>query len=210
MGGFIIFPLKHRTSFQVEGGFSKSGRSWTYKPNSSKWTSTYNFIDLSMSLKRSFTLRIFRNVPSEWYIGAGPNINYWLGGKGKWVPHLGPDTPPGIISNFKVVFDNPNPPLGSHLTNIYVNRENRWLYGINLSIGTSWTTLKNQRFFTELRLMWGQTYLGKKDSELLGSPEAAPQMSLKCNLKTLSFSIGYIFDRDIQRGKMGKSTKKLK
>ncbi|HCW07799.1 MAG TPA: hypothetical protein DGG95_10600 [Cytophagales bacterium] len=201
-GGIVGFPMKKNYTFQVEAGYSKQGRVWKYTPNSDQWSSTYNFIDLSMALKKSFRLKIKENISSNWFFTIGPNVNYWLSGKGKMVPYF------GIHQKYSMVFDQkPN----YSYTQIHINEENRWLFGLNFGIGWHFITLKNQKIFTELRLTLGQTYLGKRHSETLGgTPSISDEMSLKCNLKTLNFSVGYIFDRDLQKGKMGKSTKKLK
>jgi hypothetical protein len=201
-GGLIMFPMKHNYSFAAEGGFSRQGRKWEYTPNKDKWTSTYNFYDLSMALRKTFRLKIKQYVASNWFVSVGPNINYWISGKGKMVPYF------GINQSYTVVFDQGQ---GNSYSKIHVNDENRWLFGINLGIGTTFTTLKNQKIITELRMTWGQTFLGKRHSESLGgTPGINDEMSLLCNLKTLNFSIGYIFDRDIQKGRLGKSTKKVK
>jgi hypothetical protein len=207
VGGLIMFPLKNRYSFMAEGGYSQQGRSWTYKPNDARWTSTYYFADLSMALRRDFRLKILKNVPSKWFFTVGPNINYWIGGRGKFIPHQGPGSPAGLTQNLQIVFDKP--PSTAYQT-LYINNENRWLWGVNLGVGVTFTTLKNQRILTELRMTWGQTYLGDKKSESLYNLTAADNMDLKCNLKVLNLSVAYIFERDIQKGRMGKSTKKVK
>lgn len=200
--GFIIFPMKNNCSFIAEGGYTKQGRKWEYTPNHDKWTSTYNFWEMSMALRKTYRLKIKHDIYSTWFINFGPNINYWISGKASMVPYF------GINQHYTVAFDGKQ---GYSYTKISVRDENRWLFGLNFGIGTTFTTLKNQKVVTELRMTWGQTYLGKRHSESLGgTPGINDEMSLKCNLKTLSLSIGYIFDRDIQKGRMGKSTKKVK
>ncbi len=202
IGGLISFPMKNKFSFTAEAGFSQQGRKWKYKINQDKWSSTYYFYDFSMAIRKTFKLKIKQNIASNWFVNVGPNINYWISGRGKMDPYF------GIHQKYTLVFDQtPN----FSYTQIHVNQENRWLFGINLGIGTTFTTLKNQKIITELRMTWGQTYLGKRHSESLGgTPGINEEMSLKCNLKVLNFSIGYILDRDIQKGRLGKSTKKVK
>lgn len=202
VGGFIIFPMKNNTSFIAEGGFTKQGRKWEYTPNKDKWSSTHNFWEMSMALRKTYKLRLKNDIYSTWFINIGPNVNYWINGKAKMVPYF------GINQHYTMAFDGKQ---GYSYTKISIKDENRWLFGINVGIGTTFTTLKNQKIVTELRMTWGQTYLGKRHSESLGgTPGINDEMSLQCNLKTLNISVGYIFDRDLQKGKMGKSTKKLK
>ncbi|MBI3482251.1 MAG: PorT family protein, partial [Bacteroidetes bacterium] len=202
VAGFVSFPMKKNCSFQAEGGFSQQGRSYTYGPSGDKWSSTYQFIDLSMALRKNFKLKIIKNIGTNWFVNAGPNINYWIGGKGSLVPYV------GRTQNYSFAFDTPP---GPDYTKIYLNNINRWLYGINIGIGFSAVTLKNQMILTELRMTWGQTYVGQKGSEFInGVNGIGDELSLKCNLKVLNLSVAYVFDRDLQKGKMGKSTKKVK
>ncbi len=202
VGGLISFPMKRDCSFQVEGGFSQQGRSYKYGPSGDKWSGTYQFIDLSMALRKNFKLKIMKNIATNWFVNAGPNINYWIGGKGSLVPYI------GITQHYSLAFDTPP---GPEYTKIYMTNINRWLYGINIGIGFSAVTLKNQKIITELRMTWGQTYMGQKNSEYInGVNGIKDELSLKCNLKVLNLSVAYIFDRDIQKGRLGKSTKKVK
>ncbi len=194
-GGLIIFPMKKEYSFIAEGGYSKQGRRWEYTPNKDKWTSTYSFWEMSMALNKSFRLKIKEYINSNWYVNVRPNVNYWINGKGTMVPYTGRN------QSYTMVFDQGT---GYSYTKIHVNNENRWLYGINLGIGTTFTTLKNQKVFAELRMTWGQTYLGRRHSESLGGTQGInEEMSLKCNLKKLNFSVGYLFKRDYPKGKFG-------
>jgi hypothetical protein len=158
---------------------------------------------MSMALRKTYRLKLKENIYSTWFVNVGPNVNYWINGKGTMVPYFGRN------QYYTVAFDGRQ--QASSYTKISVKDENRWLFGINVGIGTTFTTFKNQKVVTELRMTWGQTYLGKRHSETLGgTPGINDEMSLRCNLKTINFSVGYIFDRDLQKGKMGKSTKKVK
>lgn len=202
VGGLISFPMKRNCAFQVEGGFSQQGRSYHYGPNGDQWNSTYHFIDLSMALRKHFQLKLLKHIATNWFVNVGPNINYWLDGTTTLTPYF------GIKQNYSVVFDAvPNQAYDK----VFVTNANRWLYGINLGIGFSVVTLKNQKIVTELRMTWGQTYLGQKNSEYIsGTAGIMDEVSMKCNLKVLNVSVAYIFDRDIQKGRMGKSTRKGK
>lgn len=207
-GGLISFPLKKNNSFIAEGGFSKGGRSWTHEPTGYSWTNIYSFVDMSMALRRNFQLKLFKDVPSNWFINVGPNINYWISGKGRVLAFQAPGVP-GRMQNFTIHLDDTVGTVGTY-SKLAVSQANRWLFGINFGIGFSVSTTKFQKIVTELRLTWGQTYLGQKNSESLNIVGTQEQLSLKCNLKTVNFSIAYVFEKDRQRSKMGRSTKKLK
>ncbi len=92
---------------------------------------------------------------------------------------------------------------------------NRWLFGLGIGVGARFPIKKYQHVIVELRFIHGHTYLGKKGT---GLPDVDPNQgysyikilgyedTLKTNIKTISLSIAYVFDLDIQRGRMGKST----
>lgn len=197
----IAFPMKKEYSFQTELGFAQQGRTYTYKPNGDQWSSTYNFAEASMLLRKNFRLKIKENISTNWFVDIGPNVNYWLGGTGGMIPYF------GIHQHYTVVFDQT--PDQSY-TKIFINNENRWLYGLNIGVGASGKIRSDQRILVELRLIWGQTYLGTKTSETIGgTPGIQDELSLKCNIKSLNLSIAYIFDRDLKKSNKGKSTIKL-
>jgi hypothetical protein len=196
--GLIIFPLKKDYSFQSEAGFSQQGRKVKFTNIGTHYNnSTYYFADFAMGLRKTFPLKIKKNVASNWFASIGPNINYWMGGKGKI------DTDHGIRQDYKMVFDSAS---YAGYDKMLITNANRWLFGLNLGFGFNATTLRNQKIMTEFRVTWGQTYLGKSNSASLNLPIfQTEQQSLKFNLKVISLSVAYIFDKDLRKAQAGKS-----
>jgi hypothetical protein len=203
LGGLISFPLKNRYSFVTEAGASIQGRSVKFTNIGTHYNiSTYYFADLSMALRRTFHLKIKENVATNWFFNIGPNINYWISGKGRI------DTDHGITQHYTIVF---NQTPGIEYNKMYMNDVNRWLFGLNLGLGFTGRTRKNEKIVTEFRLTWGQTYLGKSNSASLNLPIfQTEQQSMKFNLKVINVSVAYIFDKDLRQAKKGKSDKKIK
>jgi len=203
--GLIIFPLKNKYSFETEAGLSQQGRSVKFTNIGTHYNvSTYYFADLSMALRKTFPLKIKENVATNWFFNIGPNVNYWLSGKGRI------DTDNGITQHYTIVFDKTP---GIEYDKMYMNNVNRWLFGLNIGLGFNATTMRNQKIVTELRMTWGQTYLGQSNSASLNLPVfQTEQQSMKFNLKVINLSVAYIFDKDIRKAKKGKSDikKKLK
>lgn len=197
VAGLIYFPLKKRYSFTSEAGFSQQGRIVSFSTlGTHENNSTYYFADLAMGLRRTFQVRLKQNIISNCFVNIGPNINYWIAGKGKITTDF------GITQNYTMIFDQPP---GTQNDKMYISNENRWLFGLNFGFGFSAATKKNQKFLTELRLTWGQTYLGKSQSAYWNNLVFQGQESLKFNLKVLNFSVAYIFDKDLRNAKKGKS-----
>lgn len=195
VGGFISFPLAKDYSFLAETAYSQKGKK--VKFNNNEWTNkaTFNFIDVSMALRKSFNFQLRPDVRSRIQVNIGPNVEYWLNGKG----NIGA----GGKSDYTIAFDK-EPDANFNIN--YYNNVNRWLFGIDFGIGMDAPINSRQRVMAELRFTFGQTNLGKDDSssniEILGF-----QDDLRMNLKTLSLTFGYTFSFDLKESKMGRSTK---
>ncbi len=195
VAGLINFSLKKNYSFQTEFGFSQMGRKVIF--NSGTWTntSTYHFLDFSMMLRRSFRLKIGKDIPANWYVNIGPNIKYWLNGSGNIVS-LG-------SQSYTIAFSGT--PKGEY-DKLYYMDVNRWIFGLDFGLGANLGTLKGQQVMAEVRFTYGQTYLGNKNSvtsssiNLLGYDD-----SLLFNLKVISVTLAYTLDFYTGQSKMGKS-----
>lgn len=196
VGGIISFPLKNRFSFVSEFAYTLKGRRVTFNEGTWENNATYRFFDMSMALRKSYNLKLRKDVYTRWFFNIGPNIEYWLGGQGTVSTDV-------ADSKYTVVFDK-QPDANFH--NNYINDANRWLFGIDVGIGADATISKVQRVNLELRFTYGHTYLGKKNSssslEILGF-----QDTLLANLKTLTLTASYYFDFDLKKSKMGRSNK---
>ncbi|MGE0589646.1 MAG: porin family protein [Cyclobacteriaceae bacterium] len=195
-GGLISFPLKGRYSFISEFAYSQSGKKIKFNNNEWTNTATFNFIDLSMALRRAYEFRLGPNIKSDVFLNVGPKISYWLGAKGK-IQAAGDPT------DFDIVFGETP---GSDIFVNYYNNPNRWLFGIDFGAGINAPITSTQKVFVEVRASLGQTNLGKTDSSstmaVLGFED-----DLRMNLKTLSVIASYTFDFDLKKSKMGRSTK---
>jgi hypothetical protein len=211
-GALINFPLKNKYEFQAEGAFSKKGR--IIKSQENTWTNTasYNMIDLSMCLRKSFTFYIKEDLPADWFFNIGPEITYILNGKGNIM--VG-----GPRYQYDILFNPQDSTNDYHYMSYF--HANRWLFGLGVGVGFKFPIRANQHLIAELRFVSGHTYLGKKGT---GLPTTNPDQgysyiniltfedTLKTNIKSFSITVAYVFDFDIQKGRMGKSTldKKIK
>jgi hypothetical protein len=193
----IIFPLKNNYSFETEVGFSQRGRK--ILSNGDSWTNsaTYYFGDASMLLRRTFPLRIRKNVPMLWFANLGPNVSYWLGGHGK----IGVTQ----LQSYDIVFGPmPVEPSEPDFDKMYLTDVNRWLFGVNIGVGFIAPLKKSRKLLTELRFTSGHTFYGKTTSaswRTLGFTD-----NLRANEKFLSLSVAYIADFNLKEAKKGKST----
>jgi hypothetical protein len=195
VGGQIKFPLKDNYSFLSEIGFAQKGRNTEFDLDGRN-KGTYYFIDASMALRKSFKVKIFKNVPTNVYLSAGPNIAYWLSGFGT----LSYD--PGGSARYSIVF---NEEPTSDFSKYYYNDANRWLFGLDFGLGGDAPLMPGQRIFYEFRATIGQTQLGKKNSTATIELVPRPYDNLLCALISYQFQLTYTFEFDTRAGRKGES-----
>jgi hypothetical protein len=196
VGGQIKFPLKDNFAFFSEVGFAQKGRNTVFDLDGRN-RGTYYFLDGSMALRKSFGVKIFKNVPTNLYFNVGPNIEYWLGGNGTLAYN------PGGSARYKVVF---NEEPTSDFSNYYYTNANRWLFGLDFGLGGDAPLGKNQKIYYEFRTTVGQTQLGKKGSTSTIELVPRPNDSLLASLITFQFQLTYAFEFDTRESRKGKST----
>ena len=203
IGTVAQFKLSNRFAFQAELGYTQKTHRFTFDNGSNENKMDMSFLDISLLLRRRFSFEWGKNIRSDVFIGAGPNINYWLDTKGTIITAAA-ETPYNIIIN-----GTPD----ANYNNMYFNGVNNWLFGIDLGVGINAPITARQKVFVEFRAHLGQTNLGGKTSTaninlvgFAGSP--FQQNILQSNLKTFSISASYTFSFNYLESKMGKSNKK--
>jgi len=202
-GLLIGFPLKKNYSVIIEGGFSQKGRILKEKGILENH-STYRFLDGSLLLRKSYNFNFGKNVPGEWFFNIGPDVGYWLSGKGYFTAG-GPKYP------YQIEFDKtPDGDMGY----LYYNSANRWFFGLVLGVGMK-APLKNKTAISgELRFVSGHTNLGNNKYEYPTREWYASLLNyndtMRMNLKTISLSVAYTYNFDKVEARKGKSTLKKK
>ncbi|HEY6436995.1 MAG TPA: porin family protein, partial [Ignavibacteriaceae bacterium] len=192
-------PVKKNFSFLSEVGFSQRGRKIEFNEGTWLNNSSYQFIDGSLLLRKSFPLNWSRNQIGSWFINIGPKISYWISGHGKIIAD-------GESTDYTIKFQNqPENPVAPDFYTMYLSDVNRWLLGIDFGIGVDAPSLALEKFTFELRFTSGQTYYGEKNSAYYPAPEFSD--NLLANEKMISLSVHYSLNRDSKEGKQGKSTK---
>jgi hypothetical protein len=196
VGGFVKFPLKDKYSFITELSFAQKGRTTNFNENWNNKT-IFHTIDADMALRKSFKIKLKKDVPINIFLGVGPNIQYILNARGRV------KVTPGGVSRYDVVF---NGTPDSDFSHDYYTNANRWLFGVDFRAGGDAPLMNNQRIYLEVRFTWGQTFVGGKNSssymEIIGFED-----DLKFNMKTLNLVAYYAFDFDLKKSRMGRSTK---
>lgn len=204
IGTLVGFPLKNNYSVIIEGGFSQKGR--VLKEGLLENHATYRFVDGSLLLRKAYKFQLGDNIPAEWFVNIGPEVGYWLSGKGYF-------TAGGAQYPYQVEFDNV--PDGD-MNFLYYNSANRLFFALILGVGFKAPLKNNTAITTELRFISGHTNLGNNKYEYPPREWYSSLLNyndtLRMNLKVISLSVAYTFDFDRVESRKGKSTikKKLK
>ena len=200
LGGLVGFPLKNNYSVIIEGGFSQKSRILTDDQAHLENHSTYKFVDGSLLLRKAYKFTLAKDVPAEWFFNIGPEVGYWLSGKGYFTAG-GPKFP------YQIEFDKP--PDGD-MSLLYYNNANRLFFGLVLGVGMKAPLKNNTAITAELRFVSGHTNLGLNKYDYHPREWYASILNhndtMRMNLKVISISVAYTYDFDKIESRKGKST----
>ena len=201
VGALIGFPLKNNYSVIIEGGFSQKSRTikdFTLLENHA----TYRFVDGSLLLRKAYKFNLGENVPADWFFNIGPEVGYWLSGKGYFTAG-GPRYP------YQIEFDKA--PDGD-MNYLYYNSANRVFFALVIGVGMKAPLRNNTSITTELRFVSGHTNLGSNKYDYPTREWYASLLNyedtLRMNMKIISLSVAYTYDFDKVEARKGKSTLK--
>jgi hypothetical protein len=163
----------------------------------------YHFIDVPIVFAREFKIDLGKNKIIKWYVGMGPNISYWLNGKGSLMNNqLAED---GFTTvHYKYAFHSTDDPADNK---VYMGDANRVQLGLNIATGWVFEPVGMQKIFFNIRYEIGHTYISKggvEDFSNFGINEyhgdtQARNMGLKV-------SLSYMIDLKTSERKKGKSS----
>ena len=202
VGALVGFPLKNNYSVIIEGGFSQKSR--ILNEGLLENHATYRFVDGSLLLRKAYKFQLGQNIPAEWFFNIGPEVGYWLSGKGYFTAG-GPKYPYHI--EFEEVPDG-------DMKYLYYNGANRLFFALVLGVGLK-APLKNKTAISaELRFISGHTNMGNNKYEYPPREWYSSLLNyndtMRVNLKVISLSVAYTYDFDKVEARKGKSTLKKK
>jgi hypothetical protein len=195
VGVFVIAPLKNHYALISELGFSRKGKKNKVKESDYFNNSSYNFLEASLLVRRSFEANLIEKVPSTWYINMGPNIQYWLGGKGEI------DTV--IPVDYKLTFDSQSSISADNIMTL--TNANRILFGLDFGVGINIAAGRAKSISAELRYTYGHTFLGQRESAEITPDFIQFEESMMVNYRVFQIVVAYNFEFDYRDTKKGKS-----
>jgi len=205
--GFVLaFKVKDRYFLNTEYIYSQKGKSVTGKIDPVLNDKVvYRHIDIPILFSMHFKGHLGKTREFKWYLNAGPNTSYWLGGRG--VINAGDLIENGVPPlKYKIVFgsrpDHNNPDI------LYIKDAKRLQFGMNVGGGILLEPGNKQKVMIDLRYEIGHTQIGNEQSSQFLIPSDY-QDSLKGRNKGIRLSLIYLFEfsSDHKELNKGKSTK---
>ena len=166
---------------------------------------TYQYIEMPILYNVDF-LGKMRGKNFKYFLGIGPNISYWMGGKGEiWNVDL-EETNVADEDNkleYKIVFKQDENTLPEDQMN--VADPNRVQLGLTFATGLDFEPSRNSKMILMLRYELGGSFLSKT-SDGYFSTTPSYQDPLRVRNQGFRISIAYLFDLKLEQRKKGKST----
>lgn len=155
----------------------------------------------------------------HWYFNGGPKLSYWIGGNGVLqFTDDGSIRLDGIEEvNYKVTFTESDA-SGVDDGAYFVNKSNRIQYALTIGGGFYLDLINGARLMFDLRYNWGHSNMGfnkgreSNDGKTIFTgnekniPESGYQENYEYTHNTLSLSVAYMFEYDLNLKRKGSST----
>ena len=203
VGGVVQFKVMDRYFLNTELIYSQKGKNVTGKidPHLNDKV-IYRHVDLPILFAMHFKGKLSEARKFKWYLNAGPNISYWLGGRGTInAGDLIENSVPSL--DYKIKFGTR--PDHNNADILYIKDANRLQFGMNIGGGILLEPAPKQKVMIDFRYEIGHTRIGTPESSQFLIPSDY-QDSLKGRNKGLRLSLIYLFEfssakRDMNKGK---------
>jgi len=164
----------------------------------------YKYIELPIVYTAEFKGKFGKgNKEYKWYIGAGPNVSYWLGGKGS-ISSSDFEEVNVFSYDYKIAFHREPEKVQSG--EMGVLDPNRVQFGLTVSSGFVFEPMGYQKFMLMFRYELGHTFLSAETNGTF--PGTVYQDNMRVRNQGFRISLSYMVDLKTSERKKGKSTSK--
>jgi hypothetical protein len=167
-----------------------------------KLTAKYNYIEMPIIYTVEFRQETKGGKLYKWYMGLGPNVSYWLNGKGTLLNQETLEPSDGGVINYTVAFGETASTISDG--EMAVEDPNRLQLGINLMAGLVFEPLPKQQFMFAVRYEIGHSNLSQDSKGIFTSTLYKDNLQISNHGPRIS--LAYLLDTNIQERKKGKST----
>jgi hypothetical protein len=212
-GASVSFKMMKNVFIQSSFLYSQKGKTIIGKKDTDlKNTAKYNFIDVPITFTKEFKLKFGKGKFYKVYLGAGPTLSYWLGGKGTLhSSDLNENliNPPDYSLSYKLTFRKD--PSEVNLGEMNIKNPNRLLLGFNVSCGLIFEPVGLNKFMFTTRYEVGHTFFSQDSQGDYGlSGILFYKDDLQSRYRGFSLSLSYFIDLKTDDRNKGKSTSKIR
>ena len=212
-GASISFRMAKNVFLQSSVLYTQKGKHITSKEDSLfSNKAKYNYIQMPITFTKEIKMRFGKGRFYNIYFGAGPTVNYWLGGRGKLKSSdLNENliNPPNYDLSYHVTFNNDVSDVA--VGDMNVQHANRFQLGLNFSLGIVLQPDKINKVMLTTRYEIGHSYLSQEGSGDYGlSGILYFKDDLQSRFQSFAVSLFYFIDLKTEDRNKGKSTIKLK
>jgi hypothetical protein len=162
----------------------------------------YRYIDVPILYTVDFRAKIGRIKEFKYYFGIGPNISYWLGGKGKFFDTNLSELGLSEDRKYKIVFNKS--PEDTKPNEMSVEDVNRLQLGLNLAAGAVFEPFGYHKIMFTIRYELGHSFLSRTSHGTFA--DSYHQDVLRSRNQGFRISLAYLVDLQVKDRKRGKST----
>ncbi len=191
------FFLNTSLIYSTKGKLEKGKLDATYRNQA-----RYNYIEIPIVYTAEFKGNFGKgNRQYKWYIGAGPNVSYWLGGKGKISSS---DLEEGSVSQlkYKIAFEKEEENVD--YDQLGIQNPNRIQLGLNIATGFVFEPIGYHKVMVLFRYELGHTFLSGDSNGVLKG--LTYQDNMRVRNQGFRVSLSYLIDLKTAERKKGKTT----
>ena len=201
VGGHVAFKVQKRFFLHASVLYASKGRLLEGKLDTKlKNSARNNYIDVPISYAVDFKGKIGRSKEFKYFLGIGPNISYWLNGKGSLYDTDLEENDQGELT-YKTAFKKA--PENQAPDEMIIEQPNRFQLGLNFVAGMVLEPAPKQRLMVSVRYDLGHSYSAKTNGIFLGTYFQDPLQSRNQGFR---ISLAYLIDLKTEERKKGKST----
>jgi hypothetical protein len=213
-GASVAFRVQKRFFLQTSVLYSQKSKMIDGKIEKYFYNETkFNYIDVPILYTAEFKAKLGRDKVYKYYIGVGPTVSYWLGGKGVLrhddLNENGINPNKGYTLPYTITFNKK--PEDVKQGEMNVEDPNRLQLGLNISTGIIFEPMGIHKIMVSTRYEFGHTLMSRTSKGYFGIPSLLSyEDNLRVHNNTLVLSLHYFLDLKTEEKNKGKSTIKPK
>jgi hypothetical protein len=205
VGGHLAFKVRKRFFLHTSLIYSTKGKNLKSEAGDLSLKLRYKYIEMPIVYTAYFKGHIGQKE-FKYSLGVGPNVSYWLGGKGTFEnadTHEFHNGPSGIIPVDIVFGKDPNYATENEMV---IQRPNRVQFGLNFTAGFLFEPVRYREVVLTLRYELGHSYLSRESDGVFSPTFPSFSESQKIRNQGFRISLAYLIDLKVEERKRGKST----